>query len=50
MARLFGRELPVDEVTERLLAHFAEVFEVELKFTGDSVDENYYDRKTATLV
>jgi len=50
MARLIGHELPIDEVTERLLAHFAEVFEVELKFAEDSAAETYYERKTATLV
>jgi len=50
MARLLGHELPIDEVTERLLAHFAEVFEVELKFAEDSAAETYYERKTATLV
>ncbi len=50
MARLIRHELPIDKVTERLLAHFAEVFEVELKFTDDSAAETYYERKTATLV
>ena len=50
MACLLGYELPIGEVTERLLSHFAEVFEVELKFADDSVAETYDDRKTATLV
>lgn len=50
IARLLGHELPVDGVTESLLAHFAEVFEVELKFADDYIDEDYYERKTATLV
>ncbi len=50
MVHLLGYEPPVDGVTEHLLAHFAEVFEVELKFADDYTDENYYERKTATLV
>jgi len=50
IAHLLGHELPRDGVTERLLAHFAEVFEVELEFADDYTDENYYERKTATLV
>jgi len=50
MARLLGYELPVYEITECLLDHFAQVFEVELKFTDDSVNENCDERKTASLV
>ncbi len=50
MARLLGYELPVDEVTKRLLDRFAEVFEVELRFKDESVDKNNYERKTASLV
>ena len=50
MARLLGYEPPVDEVTERLLNRFAEVFEVELRFTDESIDKNNYKRKTASLV
>ena len=50
MARLLGHGLPADEVIEHLLAHFAEVFEVELKFTDDLYAETNYDRKIATLV
>ncbi len=50
MARLLGHKLPKDEVTQRLLAHFAEVFEVELKFGDEPADESDYERKTATLV
>ena len=50
LARLLGYKLSTGEVTDRLLFHFAEVFEVELKFTDDSVTETYDERKTATLV
>ena len=50
MARLLGYELPTGEVTRRLLFHFANVFEVELKYTDDSVAETYDEKKTATLV
>jgi len=50
IARLLGHEPSLDEVTEHLLAHFAEVFEVELKFADDYTNKDYYDRKTATLV
>ena len=50
MARLLGSEMSVDEVTERLLGHFAGVFEVELRFTDESVDKSDHERKTASLV
>jgi lipoate-protein ligase B len=50
MAQLLGHELPIDNVTERLLAHFADVFKVELKFADDYIDEDNYERKAATLV
>ncbi len=50
MARLLGYELSTDEVTGRLLSHFADVFEVEFKFTDNVIAENHYERKTATLV
>jgi lipoate-protein ligase B len=50
MSRLLGYELPNGEVTERLLDRFAEVFEVELRFTDEPVDENNHERKTASLV
>ncbi len=50
MARLLGYEPPNDEVTERLLNRFAEVFKVELRFMNGSDDKNYDKRKTASLV
>ncbi len=55
IARLLGHEPSPGEVTEHLLAHFAEVFKVELEFADDYIDEDYidedyYERKTATLV
>ena len=50
MTRLLGYGLSTGEVTARLLSHFANVFEIELKFTDDSVAETYDERKTATLV
>jgi lipoate-protein ligase B len=50
IARLLGHELPLDGVTERLLAHFADVFEVELIFSDDYVNEDHYERTAATLV
>jgi len=50
MARLLGYQLSTGEVTGRLLSHFADVFEVQLKFADNSVTETYDERKTATLV
>ena len=50
MARLLGYELSTGEVTGRLLSHFADVFEVELKFTDNSIAETFDERKTANLV
>ena len=50
MARLLGYELSTGEVTGRLLSHFADVFEVELKVADTSVTGTYDERKTATLV
>lgn len=50
MARLLGGELPMDEVTKRLLDRFAEVFKVKLRFTDDSNDKHRHERKAASLV
>jgi len=50
MAQLLGYEPPMDEVTERLLDRFAEVFKVKLRFTDESDDRNRYERKAASLV
>ena len=50
MAQLLGHELPSGGVTERLLAHFARVFEVDLELRDESAAGTYYERKIATLV
>ncbi len=50
MAQLLGHELPLDGVTERLLAHVAGVFEVDLEFWDEPAAGTYYEKKTATLV
>jgi len=50
IACLLGQELPLAEVTERLLCRFAEVFEVELEFHDEPAREDDYERQTATLV
>jgi lipoate-protein ligase B len=49
MAHLLGRELPMEAVTERLLSHFAHIFQVQLEF-ADIRDGNHDAKKTATLV
>lgn len=50
MAQLLRRELPLAEVTERLMARFAEVFDIDLKFWDESARESDYERQTAPLV
>ena len=50
MARLLSHELPLDEVTERLLDRFAEVFKAKLRFTDDSDNQKCDKRKAASLV
>ena len=50
MAQLLGHELPIDDVAEHLLAHFADVFKVELKSADDYIYEDNYERKAAILV
>ena len=50
MARLLGRELPNEEVLERLLDRFAEVFKAKLRFMNGPDGKNHHERKTASLV
>lgn len=50
IAELAGREVPMDKVKERLLAHFAEVFQVELETAKDILVKEESERQTATLV
>ncbi len=47
ISRLLGREVSMDSVRQRLLAHFAEVFEVEIE---DIPFRSESEGKTATLV
>jgi len=48
MKEVLGRELPMDAVRERLLAHFADAFNVQLEI--GELTESDDQRKTATLV
>jgi len=50
MLRLLGQEIPVATVTERLLAHFSEVFNAHLELGTDILARSYDERKTPTLV
>lgn len=50
MAQLLGQDIPVETVTERLLAHFAEVFEAHLELRTDIWVRSYNERKTPALV
>jgi lipoate-protein ligase B len=50
LAKLLGQEIPMETVTERLLAHFAEVFDAQLELGTDILERSYDERKTATLV
>lgn len=49
MAQLLDQEIPLETVTERLLVHFAEVFEAQLELREDILERSD-ERKTATLV
>jgi len=50
VSRLLGREIPVAEVKERLLAHFAEVFHADMA-TGTGIPiKGRHERKTPALV
>lgn len=50
ISELVGREVPLAQVKERLLNHFAEVFKVELEMSKDIPVRSESERKTATLV
>ena len=50
MAQLLGHEVPMEIVTERLLAHFAKVFDVHLELGKDILARSYNERKTPALV
>lgn len=50
MEKLLGQEIPVETVTERLLAHFSEVFDAQLESGTNILERSDDKRKTATLV
>jgi len=50
MAHLLGHEVPREIVTERLLAHLAEVFDIHLELGKDILARSYDERKTPVLV
>jgi len=50
MAQLLGQEIPISMVKERLLAHFAEVFAVQLEIKTELPERGYDQRKTPALV
>jgi lipoate-protein ligase B len=50
MARLLGSEIPMASVIERLLAHFAAIFDVQLELRTDILVRSDDESKTATLV
>ena len=50
MAHLLGHEVPMEIVTERLLAHLAEVFDIHLELGKDILARSYHERKTPVLV
>ena len=50
ISRLLGREIPMAEVKERLLAHFAEVFHADLAMGTDIPVKGHHERKTPILV
>ena len=50
MSRLLGQEIPMEAVAEKLLAHFAEVFDASIKLRTDIWTRNYNEKKTAVLV
>jgi len=50
MAHLLGQEIPMETVTERLLTHFAEVFDAQLESGTNILERSDDKRKTATLV
>jgi len=50
MAHLLGSEILMESVTEKLLAHFASIFDVQLELRTDILERHHDKRKTATLV
>ena len=50
MSHLLGREIPVPAVTERLLAHISEVFNLDIEIGMDRLLTSDYERKTTSLV
>ena len=50
MARLLGSEIAMESVIERLLAHFAAIFDVQLELRTDILSRSNDESKTATLV
>jgi lipoate-protein ligase B len=50
MARLLDREIPIESVTEKLLAHFAAIFDIQLELRTDILSRSNDESKTATLV
>ncbi len=50
MAQLIGQTIPMKKVTEKLLAHFAQVFNVQLELRADISERRNDGRKTPALV
>ena len=50
MARLLSSEIPMESVTEKLLAHFSTIFDVRLELRTDILVRSDDESKTATLV
>jgi len=50
ISRLLGRVIPMDEVKEQLLAHFAEVFNASMEPGTDIPIKGQHERKTPALV
>lgn len=50
ITQVLGREVPIAQVKEKLLAHFAQVFHVELEVSQDILVRSDYEGKTPALV
>jgi lipoyl(octanoyl) transferase len=50
ISRRLGREVDMETVTERLLAYFAEIFEIDITSKTNIPIKEGDERKTATLV
>ncbi|MFC1931654.1 lipoyl(octanoyl) transferase LipB [Chloroflexota bacterium] len=50
ISRLLGQEIPMAVVKERLLTHFAEVFNAQLELGTDEIMREHDERKTPSLV